>query len=84
MADSEGFTPYNQPKGRMMSRIIPTLLCLFSMAACATTEAGWSGSGATPFGRAQQICEQEAGPPPDASNPAFVACMERQGWKRGG
>lgn len=73
---------YNQQKGRRMSRIVPTLLCLFSMAACATTEAGWSGSGATPFGRAQEICKQETAPT-DAFKPAFVACMERQGWKRG-
>jgi hypothetical protein len=57
---------------------------LLGLAACATNEPGWTGSGAAPFGSAQAECEGQldgtaAGSERDA---AFQACMAARGWTR--
>ena len=57
---------------------------LLGLAACATNEPGWTGSGAAPFDSAQAECQVQvegtaAGAERDA---AFQACMAARGWTR--
>lgn len=67
-----------------MRRLRPmTLLLPLLLAACATHDPGWSGSGAEPFDAAKADCEAEAAALPAAGrDAAFEACMARRGWTR--
>ena len=69
----------------MIIRIAAPVAWLATSTACATTEPGWSGNGATPFGTAERLCHAEAtAQPSEARDAAFLGCMQRQGWTRGG
>lgn len=59
-------------------RIFLVLGAVLALAACASdNHAGWTGSGAEPFGRAQSTCQAQANA---ASGAAFDACMAAKGW----
>ena len=64
------------------------LLLALALAGCMSTstrQAGWSGSGATPFDAAYDKCEaQSASAASDkaARNTALELCMAKEGWHR--
>ena len=65
--------------------VAPFLICAaLSLFGCATTEPGWTGSGATPFGRAEEACRAEASyglaTEDQQREQLFVGCMARYGW----
>jgi hypothetical protein len=61
------------------------LLSALALSGCASAaDAGWTGSGATPFAGAEQLCRNEARVVVEAARPTvFEACMARNGWRRG-
>lgn len=58
---------------------ILVVIALVSLCACATSDPGWTGEGATPFDTAQTNCEIET---ENQNNAAFEACMASNGWTR--
>lgn len=58
---------------------------LLSLSACATTEPGWTGQGAVPFGEAEAACESSTADIEDeaAHHDAMTDCMAAKGWSRG-
>lgn len=61
-------------------RKLAVVTAIAALAACATTsEGGWTGQGAEPFGAAQAACRQQS-EGQDAA--AFEACMASKGWRR--
>lgn len=65
-------------------RIIVTVAAALALAGCATSDPGWTGSGATPFSGAEQACRNEARLGTEATRATlFETCMARHGWRRG-
>lgn len=57
--------------------------CTFVLGACATSEPGWTGNGAIPFGQAEEAClARSTGSPDQAARAAYEACMRDHGWTR--
>lgn len=69
----------------MIRNIGALALLSAALAGCATSEPGWTGSGATPFATAEALCRSRAREvrQPDAREAAFRVCMSEQGWTRG-
>jgi|GEM_PF-1481686 len=65
-------------------RPVAPLLVLTVLAACATTEPGWTGEGAVPFDTALAQCRDDvANIPVQATREAKLAeCMAAKGWTR--
>ncbi len=63
---------------------IALLSVLVSLSACATSEAGWTGSGAQPFDNALAGCKTTTQNIPDANTRAAALnqCMVTKGWTR--
>jgi len=55
-----------------------------ALAACATTNQGWSGQNASPFDTAQADCDGKTRDLPAGKEreSAFDACMKEHGWRR--
>lgn len=60
------------------------LAAAFLTGACATTQPGWTGSGATAFETAEALCRSRAREVrnPEAREAAFLVCMSEHGWTR--
>ncbi|KUO49596.1 MAG: hypothetical protein APF78_05085 [Sphingomonadales bacterium BRH_c3] len=69
----------------MKFNVVFASMALLALTACATTEPGWSGQGATPFGEAKAACESStAGIDGEvARHDAMTDCMASKGWTRG-
>lgn len=54
------------------------------LSGCATTEPGWTGQGAVPFGEAERDCLMTTGTMPEGGErqAAFEECMAGKGWTR--
>lgn len=65
-------------------RSIIVLCASMSLAACATTEPGWTGEGAVPFDRALAECQDEVNDIAREAerNAALEECMAAKGWTR--
>ena len=64
-------------------RLTCACLLALTLCACATTDPGWRGQGAEPFGQAESRCRQSVATlDADAREPAFQACMAEAGWHR--
>lgn len=69
---------------RVSPLAVVTVACASMLAACATTDPGWSGEGAVPFDTAQVECRAEvASASAEMRESRFEACMARRGWTRG-
>lgn len=68
----------------MSFRSVCLIVAAGSLAACVTTEPGWTGLGAEPFDTALAVCEGEVSG--ILNNPAreaaFESCMAKRGWTR--
>ena len=69
---------------QMSYRSLFSIVAVGSLAACATTDLGWTGSGAEPFDTAIANCESEVSgissePEREA---ALEECMAKRGWTR--
>lgn len=64
---------------RLAIAILPVLL-----AACATSDHGWTGSGAEPFGQAMADCEGRTAALGGKAERKFAidTCMAGKGWTR--
>jgi hypothetical protein len=62
----------------------PVLACLLMLAACATSDRGWTGDKAMPFDTAQADCDSKTRDLPAGKERenAFDACMKEHGWRR--
>lgn len=67
-----------------MIRMVPACIAMGLLAGCATTEPGWTGTDATPFGEAEAACTASTASDEDAvqRDRAFVDCMAGKGWTR--
>lgn len=65
-------------------RLIAPLLLLLALAACATTDPGWTGQGAEPFDSARHACLAQVADEADEAmrDAAFERCMAERGWHR--
>lgn len=62
----------------------PLLLAAVLLSACATSNPGWTGSGAEPFDVALASCEEQVKGAPEEENrdAALESCMAERGWTR--
>lgn len=69
--------------------MIVRLACGFSvlalLTACATSDPGWTGTGAEPFDQALADCHTQVDVIPEQveREPALDRCMAAKGWTRG-
>lgn len=68
----------------MSYRALYSIVAVGSLAACATNDLGWTGSGAEPFDTAIASCESEvSGILREAEREAALReCMAKRGWTR--
>jgi hypothetical protein len=67
-----------------MTKAVLFAPALIALSACATSHAGWTGSGAAPFDSALSDCKAKAEAMADASqrSAALDQCMADKGWTR--
>jgi 8-oxo-dGTP pyrophosphatase MutT (NUDIX family) len=68
----------------MVRRIFCCGVAAVLLSGCATTEPGWTGQGAVPFGEAESACKTatEGVTEEAARKAAFEECMDGKGWTR--